>query len=54
MAIPTNAAVGDSKGNGRIENAVQRFQNQFRRIFENLRAKSNYIVTVDHPRLIGW
>ena len=27
ITVPSNSAVGDSRGNGRIENAIQRFQN---------------------------
>ena len=36
VAIPTHSAVRDSEGTGRIENAIERFQNKFRWIIDKL------------------
>ena len=47
------SAVGDSKANGRNGNALQRVQNQFRRILHNVQTKSGVILGVDDP-LFGW
>ena len=51
--VPTNSSFGDSRGNGRIANAVQRIQNQFRRILGSMQTKSGYMVTVEHP-IFDW
>ena len=46
--LPTNSAVGDSTGNGRVDKAVHRFRNHLRRTLAHLQATSDYVVTVDH------
>ena len=51
--MPTNSSAGDSEGNGRIENTIQRAQNQFRRLLCNLQSKSEFTLIVDHP-LFDW
>lgn len=51
--VPVNSSVGDSRGNGRVENAVQRVQNQFRRVLDSLQAKSGFNLSMDHP-LFDW
>ena len=53
ITITSKSAEGDRRGNGGIENAIQRFQNQSRRIFDNVQTKAQYSVAVDHS-LFDW
>lgn len=48
-----NSSVGDSRGNGRVENAVQRVQNQSRRILDNLQVKCGFNLAMEHP-IFDW
>ena len=51
--VPVNSPVGDSKSNGRVENAIKRLQGMLRTIRHNLEAKLGVRVTREHP-LYAW
>ena len=47
--ILVNSPVGDSKSNGRVENAIKKFRNMVKTILSSLESRWSIRVTRDHP-----
>ena len=51
--VSKNSEVGESQSNGEVENAIKRFQEQFRTLKDDLEAKTGLDIEMRHP-IIPW
>ena len=49
LTIPVNSPVGDSRSNGRVENAIKKVRNMVKTILSSLESRWGIRVARDHP-----